>query len=550
MASPVGLVRVPLEAHAPRGHVPVGSHEVPRAGRPEGALQKLQTACCCSVLGLGLYLGALALLARNEQESVCVARALEEARWRCDRIGCTVAEAQQAKGKLVHSTCPVADVSLPTWTPKDFEGAAWLDGAFTTRAIKVRQHVSMLQCKETRHSRTEKGENNEDVTVDSWTYESTWTFEHIDSSSFEAWTNSGARQALEEGCGQGFQENPRFPMRSQYLAAATLVAGAFDVTRHLSQVSANAPVPLEQGQYQWPWSWAGMPSRERRVAKDGKPYTYTEFLFHYGEERGPKEWHEAQPQVQRRLAEDGGAYSLEEFVRHYGEESGRHRWAIAKPTADTSVAAEVSGNSVHTCDRQAPHIGCLKIAYTQSEATYVSHLAQLGGGGRTHAWTAPPSWMCARSAASNQVDLFSEGQQDANELVTTAQASNTRWTWLMRALGTLMSILGIQCFLQPFQTIADALDDALAWFLFVPLVGGLLDFLGDVASGAVGLSILLISIGVGVACSVAVVSAAWCVMRPVLGVPLLAGGLALLGFMAKAMLKYAAEGRIKRTKVQ
>ena len=70
---------------------------------------------------------------------------------------------------------------------------------------------------------------------------------------------------------------------------------------------------------------------ERRIADDGRAYTFQEFLDHYGECTGTVKWNTASDDghlagEERRIANDGRAYTFHEFLDHYGDPNrGRQR---------------------------------------------------------------------------------------------------------------------------------------------------------------------------------------------------------------------------------
>merc|ERR1711933_252184 len=117
------------------------------------------------------------------------------------------------------------------------------------------------------------------------------------------------------------------------------------------------------------------------------------------------------------------------------------------------------------------------------------------GDGTTRAWSAPSSWMCSSKGNSNRVDLFEPGSRNADELLEAAQNTNTVMTWLVRVLGFLAAFVGMRSFFAPVEALAAAIDSVLDLFRCIPVVGWLLDFLGDVVRGAVGCAISLIAFG-------------------------------------------------------
>eukprot|EP00440_Ansanella_granifera_P010773 gb/GFBE01011686.1/.p1 GENE.gb/GFBE01011686.1/~~gb/GFBE01011686.1/.p1 ORF type:complete len:504 (+),score=103.44 gb/GFBE01011686.1/:1-1512(+) len=484
--------------------------EVGRGGRggESGPLGKLCGSLCCSMFGVMLYFGALFLVAHNETSTVCVQRALHSSRQLYEEVDCSGTALGDSSAPL-YLSCPIADSSMPGRSPADF-GANWLEGAFWEKAVKVRQEVSMLQCVEKKHTERKK-EGDRTVEIDRWTYSMEWSSSMKDSGNFKAWSNNGARDALRAGCGHNFKGNPTSwnGLTSQTLAPERLMVGSFDLTRHLSQVSADTPVALKSGRYYAPSSSTGP---ERRIAKDGASYTWEEFQEYYGYERAEQEWNAGRP------AGSGG-----------------------------SSEVSIRGNKVHTCNQE--EIGCMRVSYYKSSATHASHIGKLSGRAagqlKTRAWTAPSSWMC-NGGGSSQVDLFSVGAVTANGLVEAAESSNMASTWALRIAGIVMAVVGIMMFLNPLQTLANLVDEFFNWFRFIPILGWLLDTLGDAVAGAVSCAIFGVALGIGMPSALLILSLSWCAMRPMLGVPMLAACLVAIGLSLKSLMKMAQNGKGKR----
>eukprot|EP00929_Paragymnodinium_shiwhaense_P026218 TRINITY_DN15628_c0_g1_i1.p1 TRINITY_DN15628_c0_g1~~TRINITY_DN15628_c0_g1_i1.p1 ORF type:complete len:454 (+),score=21.60 TRINITY_DN15628_c0_g1_i1:65-1426(+) len=208
--------------------------------------------------------------------------------------------------------------------------------------------------------------------------------------------------------------------------------------------------------------------------------------------------------------------------------------------------AVVAGNAIYSPGCEPPHapkIGCQKITYAASSATHVSSLAQMLTDGRTRHWAAPGSWMCSSGTSSSRVDLFADEARDVMDMLDGAQSSNTITSWVLRVVGIIMTFVGIRLFFYPITAIVAAVDAGLSWFRFIPIVGWALDFLGDVLTTAVGVTINLISLGISLPCSIVVMAAMWTVMRPLLCFPLLLLSLGTLFYTYQQMQGYANETR-------
>lgn len=212
-----------------------------------GPCQQLCGAIFCSFTGFFLFWGFLYGIAINEQRNVCTQRALSAALKEVVHLDCN-GYLHPEPGKPSHVSCPLTEASLPKWTPRAFSDADWLNGAFELNAVKVRQAVSMFQCGETEHSRTEK-QGDKEVKKTSWTYSMQWHENYVDSGKFKAWSVAAAKDALYNGCGRSFKGNPSFPMSSGERAARRMMAGEYDLTKYQKQVYASSSISLDGSRY-------------------------------------------------------------------------------------------------------------------------------------------------------------------------------------------------------------------------------------------------------------------------------------------------------------
>lgn len=510
---------------------------------------KVCQACCCSFVGVCLYLVSLAMVIVSESSHHCTDDALSSARATYQSIGCGGPGREDPPPEVpVYLSCPISEESRRSVTPRDF-GAEWLEGAFNVREVVVEQHVSMLVCKEKATSREVEGRDGSKQTVDAWSYVREWSDSAVESHRFKAWGSEEARAALSEGCGREFRENPGFPMASENVWGHSLVAGGYDLSRHLHEVKADAPVSINPGIYHPPhWYGGGHIEPERRVARDGQSYSYGEFESFYGRPRGGQEWAIAQvaPEPERRVAADGASYTWDEFIAYYGADRGPAAWEKTRRVPGVSGGqATVLVNELYTCPPGAPMIGCLKVSYRQSSATHVSLISAFGPGAQTRPWRAPPSWMCG----GNEVDMFFMGSIDPENLLDQEVLANSYAIWLQRVIWLFLAILGVKLFLGPIPAITEFASEVLDLFSAVPIIGRLPVFLGDAVVGAVGLSVMAISFGVGGSSVLAVLGLSWCAVRPKYGVPLLLLCALVFGFTVHKMVQYSRTGQAKRMKV-
>jgi hypothetical protein len=152
----------------------------------------------------------------------------------------------------------------------------------------------------------------------------------------------------------------------------------------------------------------------RRTAYDGKPYTYNEFVEHYGKKDAPLIWAEARQRLiwaeaepaaddgrmlpHRRTAYDGQPYTYQEFVHHYGEKAAPRIWQ----EATERFVFDIDGNIVRGVYINADG------AYSTDEDDEF-YVAKGGAGTALNAITGAPQ---AFSGQSN-TDLFSSRSASA-----------------------------------------------------------------------------------------------------------------------------------------
>jgi hypothetical protein len=100
-----------------------------------------------------------------------------------------------------------------------------------------------------------------------------------------------------------------------------------------------------------------------------------------------------------------------------------------------------------------------------------------------------------------------DGQKAADEMFKQMEGENTMLTWILRLVGFILMAVGIFLVINPLVTVADV----------VPFIGNLLGAGAAIFALLLALPLSLATIGVG-----------WVFYRPLIGVPLLIGAVALL----------------------
>jgi hypothetical protein len=109
--------------------------------------------------------------------------------------------------------------------------------------------------------------------------------------------------------------------------------------------------------------------------------------------------------------------------------------------------------------------------------------------------------------AGDDILLVKDGTASAESMFQAAQAANTTLTWILRAVGFILMFLGLVMIFRPISVLGDV----------IPIVGTVLGAGLGVFAGAMAAAL-----------SVATISVAWLVYRPVLGVALMVVALGLL----------------------
>ena len=112
-----------------------------------------------------------------------------------------------------------------------------------------------------------------------------------------------------------------------------------------------------------------------------------------------------------------------------------------------------------------------------------------------------------------------DGRVPAAKIFADAQSMNSKLTWLLRLVGLLVMYFGLKKFLGPIDTLVDV----------IPILNGIVAMGTSLAAGLVAGACALLTIGV-----------AWIYYRPLIGIPLVVAGLALLVMVFLKKKKTAA----------
>lgn len=144
----------------------------------------------------------------------------------------------------------------------------------------------------------------------------------------------------------------------------------------------------------------------------------------------------------------------------------------------------------NSIDLTKPEIGDIRISYKYNNSENITVLAQQKGNNLINYIT----------EKGTEINKVSDGIKTATEMINDIEKTNNLLKWGIRIGGTIAIIVGIMLLLGPISTLAS----------FVPILGGI-----------VGATIAFVSILLGTIISLIVISAAWIIYRPLLGIGLL-----------------------------
>jgi Transmembrane protein 43 len=168
-------------------------------------------------------------------------------------------------------------------------------------------------------------------------------------------------------------------------------------------------------------------------------------------------------------------------------------------TADTNFVAPEALKGIATqkgnlfyvgSNSAAPQIGDLRVSFVETTPTQISVMAQQAGS----------SFIPYQTEAGGQIQLLQVGTHTADEMIQQAITHNKIMTWVLRLVGFLLMLSGLNMVFKPLSVLADVLP-----------------ILGKIVSIGTGLVSFLIALSF----STLTIAIAWLVFRPVLGISLL-----------------------------
>jgi len=489
------------------------------------------SACCCLLIGLLLWPGALYAAGWNEQRVVCREKAILAAEkyavdLQCDQHARTAAGKPIEKGALGYLSCDLDQSTFTNWTAKKFAGlegmdqagAAPLMGPKGVAALAMRMHVQMYVCEEScareRCGSRRLGEDTEEAGDPraaearqlrkkeksctkhcvEWRYSLRLTDRAVGVANFR--DNEKARRQC------GSSRNPTSP-------GSGLTMGSSDL------YGASGQVKVKGG------GWDVNNWQSRQIPIDDKV------------------------PLPRRSPPPG---------------LGSH---TQPPTRLGHATTYVEGDAVRTCANES--VGCLVIGFTRAAPEDVTMLGLVSAAhpGRFSEpeeglWPAPRDWLCGSGETVNRVcpmtssiDLASgiqscSGGLSKGEFFDDMKGENSTAAWIYRLVSFFCVWLAVFCVCSPITAIVewatDSIDDLTDC---IPGVGCVVDLMTDMIVGVVRTVVCMLAFACAVSSFLLVAGTVWAAMRPMVAVPALVLGLCCCCGTCFAARSCAQQGKKK-----
>eukprot|EP00928_Gymnodinium_smaydae_P074609 TRINITY_DN5763_c0_g1_i1.p1 TRINITY_DN5763_c0_g1~~TRINITY_DN5763_c0_g1_i1.p1 ORF type:complete len:512 (+),score=58.44 TRINITY_DN5763_c0_g1_i1:39-1538(+) len=198
-----------------------------------------------------------------------------------------------------------------------------------------------------------------------------------------------------------------------------------------------------------------------------------------------------------------GAYSISDpsMIRMIGLNTPINEWS-APPNGQWSNAGVGAFSTTMACTGSSPDcLGKMEVKFFTNDWGLDISFAGLNTNGEVSKWTAPDSWLCS----GQKVGKLKEGKYTREEFFKALKDENTITTWLFRLGAFLAMWAAFYCCVAPFEVLLDC----------IPCVG---PFLGD-CFDAIACCVTCVPATV---CFLGVAGVMWAIMRPLVGIPLLA----------------------------
>lgn len=174
---------------------------------------------------------------------------------------------------------------------------------------------------------------------------------------------------------------------------------------------------------------------------------------------------------------------------------------------DLKIPARLEGHTIYLGESsQSPEIGDLKISFREIKPMRISLVAQQVG----------TQLKPFQTKAGGTIVLLQSGEHSAEAMFEQAHKTNTILTWILRAVGLVLMLIGFQLILSPFSVFADVL----------PALGNLVGTGTGLIAGLIATCITLLTMAI-----------AWVFYRPVIGAIMLIISGGIVAFLVAKLRK-------------
>jgi len=186
---------------------------------------------------------------------------------------------------------------------------------------------------------------------------------------------------------------------------------------------------------------------------------------------------------------------------------------------------------ISTCKKD--RLGCVRISYNKSSATHISVIGFTGASGVMEPWnvkkqTAEYPMQSSYDCEVTPFIRMLPEELTKSEMIAHLRGENFLQTWGLRVGGMIAAWFGCYCLFDPFASYSDRMAEFLAW---IPVFG---PAFGKSVEGIVEMFVCLVTCSLGMGCGMMSAGLVWAGLRPIIGGPLCAGGVAMccIGYCA------------------
>lgn len=477
------------------------------------------------MFGCILLPAAIATLAWNEKNNVCQNNVFMSAE--TEAVVAECGDAQKYEGKFTFFSCPLDTANMTTMTPLSTFNMPGLQELVTFDTIAGSQNIEMYQCIESA------------------------TKETADDAAAGGADEADATSLLDED-----KANARKIVRQDHAHTHKHKTTSQDLHTGVAESVADS-AQGKQTAYKYRMGWASswydsatFKASPENIQKSGcEDFVYNGRVNHNPEvpDRGDGKPVELgrQTSVATHVKAGGFTYADEEGLKALTAEEDvpmtKFRAAFALPSDTDNIVTAIDKNTVTVHDSspsylstcQTDRLGCIRISYKKSEAEYLSVIGMAGASGVMEPWNVEAQLAKYPLQASYGCDatpfirMFPK-EMTKSEMIAELKGDNMLKIWAWRIACFIGAWFGMYFLLEPFANYADRMA---VWLDVVPICGVAF---GRALEGIVEMFVCLISCALGLGCGMMAAGLVWLGLRPIIGGPLLGGGvlMCIIGYSA------------------